>query len=120
MEDSHIAELDLGDGNSLFAVFDGHGGPEVAKFVKFHFTKKSNFLKMAWENGNQIVITSLEIKTALMALTPTRGVLQAALKKWCKEVAKGVLLLMLLLLRPQLAMTENGRWGWLGIRTVFD
>ena len=39
MEDSHIAELDLGDGNSLFGVFDGHGGPEVAKFVKFHFTK---------------------------------------------------------------------------------
>ena len=26
MEDSHIAELDIGDGNSLFGVFDGHGG----------------------------------------------------------------------------------------------
>jgi serine/threonine protein phosphatase PrpC len=39
MEDSHIADLDIGDGNSLFAVFDGHGGPEVAKFVKNHFTK---------------------------------------------------------------------------------
>jgi serine/threonine protein phosphatase PrpC len=26
MEDTHIAELDLGDGNSLFGVFDGHGG----------------------------------------------------------------------------------------------
>jgi len=39
MEDSHIAELDLGDGNSFFGVFDGHGGPEVAKYVKVHFTK---------------------------------------------------------------------------------
>ena len=39
MEDSHIAELDLGDGNSFFGVFDGHGGPEVAKFVKYHFCK---------------------------------------------------------------------------------
>jgi len=25
-EDAHIAKMDLGDGNSLFAVFDGHGG----------------------------------------------------------------------------------------------
>ena len=39
MEDSHIAETDLGDGNSVFGVFDGHGGPEVAKFVKVHFCK---------------------------------------------------------------------------------
>ena len=33
MEDTHIAELNIGDGNSLFAVFDGHGGREVAKFT---------------------------------------------------------------------------------------
>jgi len=26
MEDSHIANLNLGDGNSFFGVFDGHGG----------------------------------------------------------------------------------------------
>jgi protein phosphatase 1G len=25
-EDAHIHHLDLGDGNSLFGVFDGHGG----------------------------------------------------------------------------------------------
>jgi hypothetical protein len=25
-EDAHLHILDLGDGNSLFAVFDGHGG----------------------------------------------------------------------------------------------
>ena len=39
MEDSHISSLDIGDGISLFGVFDGHGGPEVAKFVQKHFTK---------------------------------------------------------------------------------
>ena len=26
MEDAAIFSLDIGDGNSLFAVFDGHGG----------------------------------------------------------------------------------------------
>lgn len=26
MEDAAIHDLDIGDGNSLFAVFDGHGG----------------------------------------------------------------------------------------------
>lgn len=26
MEDSHIAELDLGNGISFFGVYDGHGG----------------------------------------------------------------------------------------------
>lgn len=26
MEDADICSLDIGDGNSLFAVFDGHGG----------------------------------------------------------------------------------------------
>jgi protein phosphatase 1G len=25
-EDAHINNLDIGDGNSLFCVFDGHGG----------------------------------------------------------------------------------------------
>ena len=45
MEDSHITDLDLGPSNQtqLFAVFDGHGGSEVAKFVANHFTEE--FLK---------------------------------------------------------------------------
>lgn len=29
MEDAAIHTLDIGDGNSLFAVFDGHGGKYV-------------------------------------------------------------------------------------------
>ena len=26
MEDAAISELDIGNGNSIFAIFDGHGG----------------------------------------------------------------------------------------------
>ncbi len=29
MEDAAIHNLDIGDGNSLFAVFDGHGGNPI-------------------------------------------------------------------------------------------
>lgn len=36
-EDAMIMEPDIGDGNSLFAVFDGHGGEHVAKFCKKHY-----------------------------------------------------------------------------------
>ena len=50
MEDSHIANTNLGNGLSLFGVFDGHGGKqilnsliitgqEVALYVKKHYTK---------------------------------------------------------------------------------
>jgi serine/threonine protein phosphatase PrpC len=46
MEDASIHETDLGDGNSLFAVFDGHGGTcffnighEVSKYVQAKFVK---------------------------------------------------------------------------------
>ena len=49
MEDAHITELKLTDQISLFAVFDGHGGQEVAKFCAKYFPiellKNENFKK---------------------------------------------------------------------------
>ncbi|CDW91807.1 protein phosphatase 2c [Stylonychia lemnae] len=47
MEDSHIAQLDIGNGIGFFGVYDGHGGNEVAEFVRDHlvdeFKKLSSF-----------------------------------------------------------------------------
>jgi serine/threonine protein phosphatase PrpC len=41
MEDSHIAKLDVVDQEvSIFAVFDGHGGCEVAYYVENHFIEE--------------------------------------------------------------------------------
>jgi len=41
MEDSHIAHINInGSGVSLFGVFDGHGGKEVAIFVSLHFKEE--------------------------------------------------------------------------------
>ena len=50
MEDSHISKVDIGDGVSLFGVFDGHGGnqcfyeyiigSEVAKYIEKHFIRE--------------------------------------------------------------------------------
>lgn len=37
MEDAHIANPNFSKGCSLFAVFDGHGGAEVAIFAKTFF-----------------------------------------------------------------------------------
>jgi len=39
MEDAHITQFNIAPKISLFGVFDGHGGREVAKFVEKHFVE---------------------------------------------------------------------------------
>ena len=39
-EDAHITAVDFIPDHSLFAVFDGHGGSEVAKFCGNHFVEE--------------------------------------------------------------------------------
>lgn len=41
MEDAHILEMNInGEGISIFGVFDGHGGKEVAQFVEKHYIEE--------------------------------------------------------------------------------
>ena len=49
MEDSHISDLDVSKGNHIFGVFDGHGGREVAVWIKKHFTKKISDVNVIFE-----------------------------------------------------------------------
>ena len=55
MEDAHITEPNFTDNSSLFAVFDGHGGKEVAMFCERHFAtelkQNKNFLKGNFETA---------------------------------------------------------------------
>ena len=37
MEDAHITDPDFDTGVALFAVFDGHGGDEISKYVAKHY-----------------------------------------------------------------------------------
>lgn len=53
MEDAHITNLKIAENIALFAVFDGHGGQEVAKFCGKNFTsellKNDNFINKQYK-----------------------------------------------------------------------
>jgi serine/threonine protein phosphatase PrpC len=55
MEDSHIAIQNLPGNVSVFGVFDGHGGAEVALYVKKHFIielkANANFISKNYEKA---------------------------------------------------------------------
>lgn len=70
MEDAHICNENIdGSGIGLFAIFDGHGGIEAAKFAERHFTKallaNPNFSKKQYPLA--LEETFLEIDNLIIA-----------------------------------------------------
>ena len=74
MEDSYLVTPNIKPGVSVFALFDGHGGPEVAKFCAYYFSielqKNINFIENEYKKAleetflkmDSILLTSEGIK----------------------------------------------------------
>lgn len=85
MEDSHITHLDVIEGEvSLFGVFDGHGGCEIARFVEAHMVdelkkletfKKGNYKQALIEVFLQLdkMILSDKYKKELVGISQKHG-----------------------------------------------
>lgn len=74
-EDSHIAELKLPNGEAIFGVFDGHGGKDVALFVKQKFVdcfvKSADYKAGKYEEGlRKVFIQMDEMMTAGLSKDP--------------------------------------------------
>mmetsp|Transcript_14700 Transcript_14700/g.14321 ORF Transcript_14700/g.14321 Transcript_14700/m.14321 type:complete len:127 (+) Transcript_14700:119-499(+) len=92
MEDAHITTLDvIKDEVSLFGVFDGHGGAEVARYVEKNFVptliKNENFKKGAYGEALQEVFVALDMK--LLTEAGKKELIQIA-KKNGQQIDSGV------------------------------
>jgi serine/threonine protein phosphatase PrpC len=65
-EDAHVTALDFEPGHSLFAVFDGHGGCEVAKFCEKYIVSElkadKDFQNRNYENALRNVFLKIDKK----------------------------------------------------------
>jgi len=65
MEDAHICNENIdGNGMGVFAVFDGHGGIEAAKFCERHFVRvlmaNANFVKKQYATALEETFVELD------------------------------------------------------------
>ena len=69
MEDAHINRVDLPNDISVFGVFDGHGGKEVAYFVERHFIE-TLVANASYKNNNfEQALTETFIKMDELLIT---------------------------------------------------
>ena len=69
-EDAHISVTDFEPGFSLFAVFDGHGGAEVAKYCERHFIKELKEDEHFRAQNYEQALTNIFVKIDKMLLSP--------------------------------------------------
>lgn len=68
-EDAHVHALNFEPGMSLFAVFDGHGGCEVAKFCEKHIVKELQADKDFQNKNYELALRNVFLKIDKMVLT---------------------------------------------------
>ena len=65
MEDAHIVNPNIGNGIGLFAIFDGHGGIEIAKFCEMHFinvlTSNHHFKNKSYPQALQETFLEMDV-----------------------------------------------------------
>uniref|UniRef100_A0A7S3A355 PPM-type phosphatase domain-containing protein n=1 Tax=Rhodosorus marinus TaxID=101924 RepID=A0A7S3A355_9RHOD len=71
MEDAHISNPSVADGRGVFAVFDGHGGAEVALFCEKHLTEELLNLAEYKENRFDSALTRVFHRMDEMISSPT-------------------------------------------------
>lgn len=81
-EDAHITALDFAPGLSLFAVFDGHGGCEVAKYCEHHFLQELKQDKDFQVKNYEAALRNVFIKVDKMLLQSDA---KLEMKKYQKE-----------------------------------
>ena len=85
MEDSHISDLDTSKGTHIFGVFDGHGGREVAIWIKKHFTKELQGLKTFQQGNLKAALTENFLRMDLIMVEPANKLELKAEAKKSKE-----------------------------------
>lgn len=69
-EDGHVTAVDFEPGHSLFAVFDGHGGVEVAKFCEAHVVDELRAQEEFKQKNYEKALINTFIKLDQMLLSP--------------------------------------------------
>lgn len=71
MEDAEICDLSLSNGNvQCFGVFDGHGGKEVAWFVKKNFVKELQSNKNYLSGNYKVALKETFMKMDVLLESP--------------------------------------------------